>query len=83
MKKIYKIVGENFNETHHMGVLLKIKNLFSGEVIHKTPIDLFNDRLFLKKLRPADILRVGYIVGEYQMYLSYRFMSNKKQPFAH
>lgn len=79
MRRIYKIIGQDFSETYNMGVMLRLKNLFSGEVIRKTPLDLFNDKMLLKKLRAPDILRIGYLVGEYQMYLSYRFMKNRRK----
>lgn len=79
MRRIYKIIGQDFNDTHNMGVMLRLKNLFSGEVLYRTPLDIFNDKTLLRKLRISDILRIGYMVGEYQMYLSYRFMTNNKQ----
>lgn len=82
MRKHYKIIGQDFNDTHPMGVMLRIKNLFSGEVFFKSPIDLYHDKILLRKLRIPDILRIGYMVGEYQMYLSYRFMADKKLKLA-
>ncbi len=79
MRKIYKIIGQDFSEAHHMGVMLRLKNIFSGEILFKTPLELFSDKTVLNKLRASDVLRIGYMVGEYQMYLSYRFMTRKKQ----
>lgn len=78
MRKIYKIVGQDFSDTHSMGVMLRIKNLYSGEVFYKAPIEIFNDKILLKRLNSSDVLRIGYMVGEYQMYLSYQFMTEKR-----
>lgn len=79
MRKIYKIIGQDFSNTHDMGVVLRIKNLYSGQVFYKTPIDLFHDKILIRRLHPADILRIGYMVGEYQMYLTYRLMTEKRE----
>lgn len=78
MRKIYKIVGQDFSDNHKMGVRLRIKNLYSGEVFYKTPLEIFNDKILLKKLPPVDVLRIGYMVGEYQTSLSYKFIIEKR-----
>ncbi|MBI5448594.1 MAG: hypothetical protein HY939_07745 [Gammaproteobacteria bacterium] len=78
MRKTYKIIGQDFQESHLAGVMIRLKNLCSGKVFHKNPLELFNDRSLLNKLPTSDILRIGYIVGEYQMHLSYQSMQNKK-----
>ena len=83
MRKVYKIIGQDFSEVHNMGVMLRLKNLYSGEITFKSPIEIFNDKPLLKKLRTTDILRVGYMVGEYQMYLSYRFIAERKKVTMH
>lgn len=82
MRKVYKIVGQDFNDKHQMGVILRVKNLYSGEAFYKTPLEIFNDKILLKRLHCADVLRVGYMVGEYQMYLSYKFMGSKREEQA-
>lgn len=68
MKKPYKIIGQDLHESHITGVRLRIKNLFSGKVFFKSPLEVFQDSKLITKLRCEDILKIGYLVGEHQRF---------------
>lgn len=70
----YRIEEQYFDEKYEMGILLQLKELKTGAVVYKTPLELFKDVKLLAKLSVEDVRLVGYIVGDYQMYRSQKVM---------
>lgn len=70
----YRIEGQYFDEKYEMGILVQLKELKTGDLLYKTPLELFNDLALLKQLSAEDVRLIGYIVGDHQMYLSQKLI---------